>query len=164
MFKNILKNNLLSFVIVFIIFFLDRISKFYVINLANYESELDIYLNQYLNIYLIWNKGIAFGFMSFDSNILYNLTTCLIAIICIVIVIMIIKSEGIKKYAAIVILGGALGNIYDRIYYSAVPDFIDLHIKNFHWFVFNIADIFITVGIFCLICAELFIQNKENEK
>ena len=85
MFKNILKNNLLSFVIVFIIFFLDRISKFYVINLANYESELDIYLNQYLNIYLIWNKGIAFGFMSFDSNILYNLTTCLIAIICIVI-------------------------------------------------------------------------------
>ena len=163
MFKNILKNNLLSFVIVFIIFFLDRISKFYVINLANYESELDIYLNQYLNIYLIWNKGIAFGFMSFDSNILYNLTTCLIAIICIVIVIMIIKSEGIKKYAAIVILGGALGNIYDRIYYSAVPDFIDLHIKNFHWFVFNIADIFITVGIFCLICAELFIQNKKNE-
>ena len=163
MFKNILKNNLLSFVIVFIIFFLDRISKFYVINLANYESELDIYLNQYLNIYLIWNKGIAFGFMSFDSNILYNLTTCLIAIICIVIVIMIIKSEGIKKYAAIVILGGALGNIYDRIYYSAVPDFIDLHVKDFHWFVFNIADIFITVGIFCLICAELFIQNKKNE-
>ena len=165
MFKDILKNNLLSFVIVFIIFFLDRISKFYVINLANYESELDIYLNQYLNIYLIWNKGIAFGFMSFDSNILYNLTTCLIAIICIVIVIMIIKSEGIKKYAAIVILGGALGNIYDRIYYSAVPDFIDLHIKNFHWFVFNIADIFITIGVICLITVEMISdKNTDNEK
>jgi len=163
MFKNILKNNLLSFVTVFIIFFIDRISKFYVLSLANYESELDIYLNQYLNIYLIWNKGIAFGFLSFDSNILYNLITCLIAIICIVIVTMIIKSEGIKKYAAIVILGGALGNLYDRIYYSAVPDFIDLHIKSFHWFVFNIADIFITVGVFCLICAELFIQNQKNE-
>ena len=88
----------------------------------------------------------------------------MIIIICIIILIMLIKSEGIKKYFVVAILGGALGNLFDRIYYSAVPDFIDLHLNSFHWFVFNIADIFITIGIFCLICAELFIQNKENEK
>ena len=164
MFKDFLKNNLFNLITVFIIFFIDSVSKLYVLRLAEQGNELDIYLTKYLNIYLIWNKGIAFGFMSFNSNIIYNLITFMIMIICIIILIMLIKSEGIKKYFVVAILGGALGNLFDRIYYSAVPDFIDLHLNSFHWFVFNIADIFITIGIFCLICAELFIQNKENEK
>tara|TARA_B100000795_G_C22703388_1_gene400585 strand:+ start:301 stop:795 length:495 start_codon:yes stop_codon:yes gene_type:complete len=164
MFKYFLKNNLSNFITIFIIFFIDRVSKSYVLKLAEQGNELDIYLTKYLNIYLIWNKGIAFGLMSFNSNIIYNFITFLITIICIIILIMIIKSDGIKKYSLITILGGALGNLFDRFYYGAVPDFIDLHLKTFHWFVFNIADIFITVGVFCLIFAELFTQNKENEK
>jgi len=164
MFKYFLKNNLSNFITIFIIFFIDRVSKSYVLRLAEQGNELDIYLTKYLNIYLIWNKGIAFGLMSFNSNIIYNFITFLITIICIIILIMIIKSDGIKKYSLITILGGALGNLFDRFYYGAVPDFIDLHLKTFHWFVFNIADIFITVGVFCLIFAELFTQNKENEK
>ena len=162
--KKFLKNNLLNLAIVFSIFSIDRISKFYVIRLAEQGDKIDIYLTKYLNIYLIWNKGIAFGLMSFTSNIAYNLITFLIIAISIVVLIIVIRHEGFKKYSLTMVLGGALGNLYDRIYYGAVPDFIDLHFKSFHWFIFNIADIFITLGVFCLICAELFVKNRENEK
>ena len=154
----------MSLILVIIIFFIDRVAKIYVIRLAELGSNLDIYLNQYLNIYLIWNKGIAFGLMSFNSKLIYNLTTWLIAATCITILIIAIRSNGFKKYSYIVILGGALGNLFDRVYYSAVPDFIDFHFKDFHWFIFNIADVFITMGVFCLIYAELFIQSKKNEQ
>ena len=164
MFKNSIKNYLLNFILVFLIFLLDRISKFYVLKIAEKGNEVDIYLTSYLNIYLIWNKGIAFGLMSFNSNIIYNFITFLIILICSIVLIMAIKSNGFKKYSIIAILGGALGNLFDRIYYSAVPDFIDIHFKGFHWFVFNIADVFITMGVVCLICAELFVQNKKNDK
>ncbi len=166
MLKKLLKNPLSNIIIVFLIFFIDRLSKSYVLSLREQGNEIDIYLTSYLNIYLIWNKGIAFGLMSFNSNIIYNLITFLIIAICIIILIMIIRSEGFKKYSLIAVLGGALGNLHDRIYYGAVPDFIDLHFKSFHWFIFNIADAFITIGVFCLICAELFVQNREvkNEK
>ena len=116
MFKYFLKNNLSNFITIFIIFFIDRVSKSYVLRLAEQGNELDIYLTKYLNIYLIWNKGIAFGLMSFNSNIIYNFITFLITIICIIILIMIIKSDGIKKYSLITILGGALGNLFDRFY------------------------------------------------
>ena len=102
--------------------------------------------------------------MSFNSNIIYNFITLLIIAICITVLIMVIRSEGFKKYSLVAVLGGALGNLFDRIYYGAVPDFIDLHFKSFHWFIFNIADIFITIGVFCLIYAELFVQNRDNEK
>ena len=164
MFKDFFKNNLSSFITVFIIFFIDRVFKFYIIELAEQQIQLDIYLNEYLNIYLIWNKGIAFGLMSFNSSVIYNLITLMIVMVCIIILIMITRFEGLKKYLVALILGGALGNLFDRIYYGAVPDFIDLHFKSFHWFVFNIADIFITMGIFCLIYVELFLENKKNEK
>tara|TARA_B110001452_G_C15186102_1_gene411982 strand:- start:450 stop:944 length:495 start_codon:yes stop_codon:yes gene_type:complete len=164
MFKDFFKNNLSSFITVFIIFFIDRVFKFYIIELAEQQIQLDIYLNEYLNIYLIWNKGIAFGLMSFNSSVIYNLITLMIVMVCIIILIMITRFEGLKKYLVALILGGALGNLFDRIYYGAVPDFIDLHFKSFHWFVFNIADIFITIGIFCLIYVELFLENKKNEK
>ena len=144
---------------------MDRLSKIYILKIAESEANVDIYINPYLNFYLIWNKGIAFGLFSFEETVFYQVISLVIFIISIVLIIMIIKSEGFKRYSIVFILGGALGNLFDRIYYSAVPDFIDLHFQGFHWFVFNVADIFITIGVFCLILVELFFNNKNiNEK
>ena len=159
MFKLNLKNILLNFFIVFIIFLIDRFSKIYILKMAKLNDTVNIYINSYLNIYLIWNEGIAFGLLAFKHNIIYNLISLLIICIIFVITIMFIKARGLKKYSLILVLGGAIGNLFDRVYYKAVPDFIDLHIGNFHWFVFNVADIFITVGIICLIYDEIF-YNK----
>ena len=75
---------------------------------------------------------------------------------------MTIKSYGFKKYSLLMILGGALGNVFDRLYYKAVPDFIDFHIGNFHWFIFNVADIFITIGIIFMVIIELFNKNQKT--
>ena len=165
MLKVNLKKILLNSIIISVIFLIDRISKIYILKIAELENIVDIYLTSYLNFYLIWNKGIAFGLFSFEENFIYQSISLVISIISIVLIIMIVKSEGFKKYSIILILGGALGNLFDRIYYSAVPDFIDLHFQEFHWFVFNVADIFITIGVFCLILVELFFNNKNiNEK
>jgi len=164
MFKVNLKKILLNLVIIGIIFFTDRISKIYILKIAEQENLVDIYLTPYLNFYLIWNNGIAFGLFSFNESLIYNIITLVISIITIVIMIMIIKSEGIKQYSLIFVFGGAISNLFDRIYYSAVPDFIDFHIMNFHWFIFNVADIFITLGIICLIYAEIFYNNEKNAK
>ena len=164
MFKINLKKILLNFVIITIIFFTDRISKIYILKMAEQENLVDIYLTPYLNFYLIWNNGIAFGLFSFNESLIYNIVTLAISIITIVIMIMIIKSEGVKQYSLIFVFGGAIGDLFDRIYYSAVPDFIDFHIMNFHWFIFNVADIFITLGIICLIYAEIFYNNEKNAK
>ena len=159
-----IKKNLNYFLIIFLIFVSDRLSKMYIINLAELKSSVDIYINSYLNFYLIWNKGIAFGMLSFDHSNLYNLITVIIVIITFSILILSIKSSGIKKYFFLFIIGGSLGNLFDRFYYSAVPDFIDLHINDFHWFIFNVADIFITLGVICLIYVEIFLNNEKNEK
>ena len=142
---------------------MDRISKIYVIYLDNKLSGSEIFSSNFLNIYLIWNKGIAFGLFSFNEKIFYNILTIIILIIILIIFIMTIKSHGVKKYLLLMILGGALGNLFDRIFYKAVPDFIDFHIGNFHWFIFNIADIFITFGIICLILVEIFSKNINKE-
>ena len=150
------KKILIYFFLVVIIFSLDRISKLYVLSLLETNNMIDIYITSFLNLYLVWNKGIAFGLFSFDENSLYKFTTLLITLIILIIFVMMIKTENCKVYFLISILGGSLGNLFDRIYYSAVPDFIDFHIKGFHWFVFNVADIFITLGILCLIIAEMF--------
>tara|TARA_B110000196_G_scaffold288666_1_gene273786 strand:- start:2438 stop:2944 length:507 start_codon:yes stop_codon:yes gene_type:complete len=163
MFKTTFKKIILNSAIVLGIFFLDRATKIYILKLAEKQNIVDIYLTSYLNLNLIWNKGIAFGLFSFDENFIYNLLSLLIISIIIVILIMIIKNDGFKRYCLILIMGGALGNLFDRIYFSAVPDFIDLHIKNFHWFIFNVADIFITVGVICLIYVEIFF-NKDGEQ
>ena len=157
------KKILLNFTIVFVIFLADRISKLYILKLIELENVVDIYLTQYLNLYLIWNKGIAFGLFSFDESFIYNAVTLTIILINIMILTMIIKNEGFKKYSLLVVLGGSLGNLFDRIYYSAVPDFIDLHINGFHWFIFNLADIFITIGVMCLILDEIIFYKKNNE-
>ena len=160
--KYLTKKFYISSTIVFFIFFLDRISKSYVINLdkLNYSSEL--YKSKFLNINLIWNEGIAFGLLSFDQGNLYNLISLLIAIIIVIVFFMIIKNNNIKRYPLLMIFGGAVGNLYDRITFKAVPDFIDFHIGEFRWFIFNVADIFISVGVIFMIFFEL-IGNSNTD-
>ena len=164
MIKNNLKKFLIYSSIIILIFLLDRVSKIYILNLAETSSSVDIYINSFLNLYLIWNKGIGFGILSFEESFIYNLITILIVIISLIIIFMIIRSEDYKVYFWISILGGSFGNLFDRIYYSAVPDFIDFHINNFHWFVFNVADIFISSGVICLIFVEMFYKNNLSTK
>ena len=164
MFKINFKKILLNFAIISSIFLIDRLTKIYILKIAEVKDAVDIYVNTYLNFYLIWNKGIAFGLFSFNERFTYNIITAIILVITITILIMIIKNKGFKKYSLMFVLGGSLGNVFDRIYYSAVPDFIDFHINDFHWFVFNVADIFITLGIICLIFDEILINDKINEK
>ena len=160
MFKINFKKILFNFLIISLIFFIDRISKNYILKIAEQESLVDIYINSYLNFYLIWNKGIAFGLFSFDQNLIYNFVTLIIVVISLVIIILIIKTNGIERYSFTLVFGGAISNLYDRIYYKAVPDFIDFHIAEYHWFVFNMADIFITLGIASIILTEVLKKNK----
>ena len=157
--KNLNKNFLINLSLIFLIFLFDRVSKIYVIYLDSNLLGSEIFSSKFLNINLIWNEGIAFGLFSFNEKIFYNILTILILIIIFIIFIMAIKSNGFKKYIFLMILGGALGNVFDRLYYKAVPDFIDFHIGNFHWFIFNVADIFITIGIFFMVVIELFNKN-----
>ena len=156
------KNFLINLFIVLVIFFLDRISKFYVISQSEKNLSYDLFQSKFLNITLIWNEGIAFGLLSFEKDYFYNILTILILIVVILILFMIFKSEGLKKYSLMMILGGALGNLYDRIFFGAVPDFIDFHVGNFHWFIFNVSDIFISIGVLFLITLELIGKQKEK--
>ena len=159
------KKFIYSSLIILAIFFLDRISKIYILSLAKDNGSIDIYITKYLNIYLIWNEGIAFGLLSFDQSSTYTLITVLIAIISILVLVLIVKTNDIRFYFYSFVFGGAIGNLFDRLYYAAVPDFIDMHINNYHWFIFNVADIFITTGVLCLILAELtFNKSLDNEK
>ena len=153
--KNLIKN----FFIILSIFLLDRVSKLYVIYLHKKNLHSEIFTSKFLNIYLIWNEGIAFGLFSFDQHNLYNILTVIILIIILIILFFLIKAEGLKKYALLMVFGGAIGNLFDRIIYKAVPDFIDFHVGNFHWFIFNVSDIFITMGVIFLIFLE-FVDNK----
>jgi len=164
MFKINFRKIILNFIIILVIFLIDRLSKNYILKILELESTVNIYITQYLNFFLVWNKGIAFGLLSFEENLIYQAISLITLIISIVLIFMIIKSKGIKQYALISVLGGAISNLYDRVYYSAVPDFIDFHINNFHWFIFNVADIFITIGVICLISDELFFYKKNNER
>ena len=156
------KNFLINLLTVIIIFSLDRISKFYVISQSEKNLSYDLFESKFLNVNLVWNEGIAFGLLSFNKDYLYNLLTILIIVLIIIIFFMILKNKGFKKYSLLMILGGALGNLYDRIYFKAVPDFIDFHIGNFHWFIFNVSDIFISLGVLLLISLELINNKKEK--
>ena len=160
--KNLNKNFLVNLLVVLSIFLFDRFSKIYVIYLDKKFFESEIFSSKFLNINLIWNEGIAFGFFSFNNKDTYNTFTILILLIILVIFFLMLKSKGLEKYSLLMILGGALGNVFDRIFTNAVPDFIDFHIGNFHWFIFNIADIFITLGVVFMIILELF-NNKKVE-
>ena len=155
-----IKKIIISFVIVLFIFFLDRITKILIINIAEEVGKVDVYINSFLNFYLVWNNGIGFGLLSFDDEYVYNSITFLIILINLIIVYLIYLENGQKSYFLLIILGGSLGNLFDRLYYNAVPDFIDLNYKGFHWFIFNVADIFITLGIIFLILSEIFNYKK----
>ena len=155
------KKIIISILIIFFIFFLDRITKILILNIAEETGEVDIYINSFFNLYLVWNKGIGFGLLSFDQEHIYNSITILIILINFIIIYLIYLEKGIKTYFLLAILSGSLGNLFDRIYYNAVPDFMDLNYKGFHWFIFNVADIFITLGIICLILAEIINYKKK---
>ena len=159
------KNNKIFFfnlLIVITIFLIDRISKIYVINLFDTLNDQQLFIAPFLNLYLIWNAGIAFGLLSFDNNEIYNFITFFIAIINTIIIYILIKINDFRRYFFSIILGGSLGNLFDRLVYNAVPDFIDFHIGNFHWFIFNPADIFITIGVICLILDEFIFKIKRD--
>tara|TARA_Y100000741_G_C18241069_1_gene553692 strand:+ start:84 stop:554 length:471 start_codon:yes stop_codon:yes gene_type:complete len=146
-------------IVILLIFFIDRASKFYLINLQYSGTDVDFYIYPFLNFYLVWNTGIGFGIASLEADFVYHILTIIIAAINLILIIILFKTKGIYQYLIAIVLGGSLGNLFDRMYYFAVPDFIDLHIGNFHWFIFNIADIFITIGIIGLILKELTKKN-----
>ena len=145
-----------KFLIIFLIFLLDRTSKIYLINLQSTGTEIDFYITSFLNFYLVWNTGIGFGLMSLEANIVYHILTTIIVIVNLVLIYFLFKSKDTHAYFFALVIGGSLGNLFDRIYYFAVPDFIDLHIGVYHWYIFNIADIFITIGILGLVLLEIF--------
>ena len=165
MIRSSYSKYLFYFIIFLIIFLLDRVSKIYIINIASNNGFVDIYINNFLNIILVWNSGIAFGLLSSENNNFYHIITLIIILINIFIIYMTFTSDKIRSFFLVVILGGSLGNLFDRIYYSAVPDFIDLNYNGFHWFIFNFADVFITLAIICLILIEFLEYKKvKNEK
>ena len=149
--------------LILVLFLIDRFIKIYFINLQLSGTEVDFYINSFLNFYLVWNKGIGFGLASMETNIYYHMLTFLIVIINVGLIIFLFKSKGFYSYLIALVIGGSLGNMADRLYYYAVPDFIDLHIVNFHWWLFNVADIFITIGIIGLIFAEILKQNDVSK-
>ena len=150
-------------IIIFLLFSFDRVSKFYLINLQSNGTDIDFYIYPFLNIYLIWNTGIGFGLASLNADFAYHFLTAIIAIINFILIIFLLKTKGIYEYLIAIVLGGSLGNLFDRIYYFAVPDFIDFHLGSFHWFVFNVSDIFITMGIIGLIFMEFFNKKEVSE-
>ena len=146
--------------LILFLFFVDRLSKAYLLNLQSTGVDIDFYIFSFLNFYLVWNTGIGFGLASMESNIYYHLLTLIIAFINIGLIYFLIKSKSLYAYLIALVIGGSLGNLFDRIYYYAVPDFLDLHLGNYHWFIFNVADIFITVGIIGIMIVEIFKKNN----
>ena len=161
--KLFFKKTFIYFGIILFIFLADRISKLYILSILEDSGFVDININQFINFILVWNSGVGFGLFSFEQSTIYNLITSIIVLINLIIIYLIIKAKDFSKYFYLIILGGSLGNLFDRIYYSSVPDFIDISYKGYHWFVFNIADIFISLGIICLIFAELLNYKNNNE-
>ena len=150
-------------IIILSIFFFDRTTKIYLLNLQEGGVDIDFYIYPFLNFYLVWNTGIGFGLASMEANIYYHILTSIIVIINIGLIFFLMRFKTIYAYLIALIIGGSLGNLFDRIYYYAVPDFIDLHFGNYHWFIFNVADIFITAGIIGLILTEILKKKKNSE-
>ena len=158
--NTMLKKNISSLIIIFIVFFLDRFSKSIILKLSEPTNELNYSVTTFLNFNLVWNNGIAFGLFSFNQNIYYNVITWIIILVTSAIIWIAYKSNGLEKVSYLVIIGGSFGNIFDRLYYSSVIDFIDISYNNFHWFIFNVADIFITSGVIILIVLEFLKIRK----
>ena len=159
--KLMLKKNLTNLIIVFSIFFLDRISKYIILSFSQTQNEFNYSVTTFLDFNLVWNSGIAFGLFSFDQSIYYNLITSIIILVTLLIIWVALKSKGLEKISYLMIVGGSFGNIFDRLYYSSVIDFIDINYNNFHWFIFNVADIFISLGVIILIILE-FLKTKKQ--
>ena len=153
---------MIKLIIILIVFFFDRATKIYLINLQTNGLDIDFYINPLLNIYLVWNTGIGFGLISLESSVFYHILTAIIFAINLSLIFFLTKSKGSTAYLLTLVIGGSLGNLFDRLYYYAVPDFIDIHVRNFHWFIFNVADIFITIGIIGIIILEL-LKSKKTE-
>ena len=151
-------------ILIIVIFFLDRITKIYLLELQLSGTDVDFYIYSFLNFYLVWNNSIGFGLVAMENNIYYHILTTIIVLVNFGLIFFMIKSKRIYSYLVAIIIGGSLGNLFDRIYYAAVPDFIDIHIGDFHWFVFNVADIFITIGIIGILCIELLKKEKSTER
>ena len=151
------KNNLIYFFLIVLLYTFDRITKIKIID--NQLNNNQIYINDFINFELTWNTGIGFGLLSYNTSFTYNSITALIGFVIIFMIYLLIKSSLIEKLFFSLVVGGALGNFYDRLVFYAVPDFIDIHYKSFHWFTFNLADIFITIGIIMLLSKELI--NKK---
>ena len=149
-------------IIILILFLIDRVTKIYLLNLQSSGVDIDFYVFPFLNLYLVWNTGIGFGLLSSESNLFYHIVTAIIVIVNIVLIYLLVKAKNIYIYLYATIIGGSLGNLFDRVYYYAVPDFIDVHFKNFHWFVFNVADIFISIGVIIMIMTEFFVKNRDQ--
>ena len=158
------KKIFIYIVLVLFVFVLDRISKSTILNILDDTGKVEIYINSFFSLFLVWNKGIGFGLFSFDQTYIYNGITLFILIINLIIIYLIFREKNINSYFLSLILGGSLGNLFDRYYYGAVPDFIDLNYNGYHWFIFNVADIFITIGIICLIFGEFLNYKKQNDK
>ena len=156
------KRNIFNILIVLTIFIIDRATKLIMIRAAETNYDLNILVTPFLNLNLIWNDGIAFGLFSFNEKVYYNLITFIIFAITLIIIFFMLRSKGLEKIGFLMIIGGSLGNLFDRLYYSSVPDFIDFHYNNFHWFIFNVADIFISLGVIVLLILEIFLK-KINE-
>ena len=150
-------------IIILVIFLIDRVTKLYLIDLQTTGTDVDFYVLPFLNFYLVWNTGIGFGLLSLETNTLYHILTIIITIVNFVLIFFLLKAKGIYSYLFAFIIGGSLGNLFDRVYYYAVPDFIDIHLGSFHWYIFNVADIFITVGIIGLILMELLKKEKVSQ-
>ena len=159
--KLMLKKNLTNLIIVFSIFFLDRISKYIILSFSQSQNEFNYSVTTFLDFNLVWNSGIAFGLFSFDQSIYYSLITSIIISVTLLIIWVALKSKGLEKISYLMIVGGSFGNIFDRLYYSSVIDFIDINYNNFHWFIFNVADIFISLGVIILIILE-FLKTKKQ--
>lgn len=155
------KKIFVSSSIILICFLFDRLTKIYTINFFITNNLDNYYINDFLNLSLIWNKGIAFGLLQ-SENSAYHFISIFILAIIIFIIYLIFKTK--KKYEMVffsVIAGGAAGNLFDRFFYNAVPDFIDLHYNEFHWFIFNISDVLISIGILLLVIFDI-IRFKEK--
>ena len=158
--SHIKKKYVIIIVISLAVFLLDRLTKSLVLDFFENITTKQIYINHFINLLLIWNDGIAFGLLNFSDQKIYNLITIIIFFVSIVVLIIALKSKNYDAYFFSMIFGGAIGNLFDRVKYNAVPDFIDLHINNYHWFIFNVADIFISLGVICLIFDEIFLKRK----
>ena len=159
--NKMFKKHLPDFSIIIFIFLLDRISKHLVLEFFYKINEKEVIVTSFLSFNLLWNQGIAFGLFQFNESIFYNFITVLIIIVLCIVTWLASKSNGLEKICYLIIIGGGLGNTFDRLYYGSVIDFIDLNYKNFHWFIFNVADIFITIGVLILIFSE-FIKKKDD--